>query len=227
MEAIKPKKSLVEETYEILVDAICTREFLPGERLNQDDIAARLNVSRQPVNSAIAILKSDRLVEDTGRRGVVVSALDPGLYHSIYEYRLTVEPFAVRLAGQRMPANAADEAAAVLRLGQEAVASGDMRALLEADKNFHEMIYGWTRNHVIQSSMHTNWIHIRRAMAEVLGDPARARATWDEHDAIIAALVSGDTECAAENMRRHIETAYERNTRPDPGIDTAGNAGRP
>jgi DNA-binding GntR family transcriptional regulator len=92
---------LTQETYEILLDAICTREFLPGERLNQDEIAARLKVSRQPVNSAIAILKSDKLVEETGRRGVVVSALDPELLTSIHEYRLTIEPFAAGLAAAR------------------------------------------------------------------------------------------------------------------------------
>ena len=78
MEAVKPKKTLVEETYDILVDAICTGEFRPGERLNQDEIAAKLNVSRQPVNSAISILKANGLVEDTGRRSVVVTRFDHG-----------------------------------------------------------------------------------------------------------------------------------------------------
>ena len=45
MDAVKPKRSLVEETYNILVDAICTGELASGERLHQDEIAARLNVS--------------------------------------------------------------------------------------------------------------------------------------------------------------------------------------
>jgi len=77
MDAIKPKKSLVDETYEALVYSICAGEFLPGERLNQDEIAIRLNVSRQPVNSAVAILRANGFVEDTGRRGVVVAAIQP------------------------------------------------------------------------------------------------------------------------------------------------------
>ncbi len=211
MEAIKRKKSLVEETYEILVDAICAREFLPGDRLNQNEIAARLNVSRQPVNSAIAILKAECLVEDTGRRGVVVSALDPGLFFSIYEYRLTVEPFAVRLAVQRRPADAAKEAADVMRQGRDALKSGDMRELLNADKAFHEMIYRWSRNQVIQASMRNNWNHIQRAMAEVLNDPARAQATWHEHESILSALMSDESDAAELAMREHIQTAYERN----------------
>ena len=71
MEALKPKKTLVEEAYDTLVNAICSGEIRPGERLNQDEIAEQLGVSRQPVNSAISILKSNGLVEDTGRRSVV------------------------------------------------------------------------------------------------------------------------------------------------------------
>jgi DNA-binding GntR family transcriptional regulator len=46
MDAVKPKRTLVQDTYDILIDAICTGEFKPGERLNQDEIAAKLNVSR-------------------------------------------------------------------------------------------------------------------------------------------------------------------------------------
>lgn len=211
MDEIKPKKSLVSETYDILVDAICTREFLPGQRLNQDEIAARLKVSRQPVNSAIAILKSEKLVEETGRRGVVVSALDPALFRSINEYRQHVEPFAVRLAGDRLPPDAAATAREVLDFGRKAVAGGDIRALLRADRDFHEMIYGWSGNQVIRDSMRTNWNHIRRAMAEVLSDPASAAPIWDEHQAIIDAVLGARTDRAADLMGQHIRSAYDRN----------------
>lgn len=210
MEAIKPKKSLVEETYESLVDAICTGEFQPGERLNQDEIAARLNVSRQPVNSAIAILKADRLVEDNGRRGVVVSAPDPGQFRSIYEFRLTVEPFAVRLAGERLPEAAAGEAAAILDRGRQAVASADILRLLQVDKDFHEMLYRWSGNDIVEASMRVTWTHIRRAMAEVLREPSRTGATWDEHERILSALLEGDVDEAERAMRDHISTAYDR-----------------
>ena len=54
MRQIQPKKTLVEQTYETLVDAICSGELPPGERLAQEEIATRLNVSRQPVNNALA-----------------------------------------------------------------------------------------------------------------------------------------------------------------------------
>ena len=36
MDPIEPKNTLVEQVYEILLDAICSGELQAGERLNQD-----------------------------------------------------------------------------------------------------------------------------------------------------------------------------------------------
>lgn len=208
MEAVKPKRSLVEEAYDILAHAICSGELSPGARLNQDEIAARLKVSRQPVNSAIAILKAQGLVEDTGRRSVVVTRIDAGLLRAIHEYRRVVEPFAVRLAGRALNDHHRKEAARVLKLGQRAVERGHLAELVQADVLFHEMIYAWSGNPVIQAAMKTNWHHLRRAMAEVLRDTAAAAPVWQEHGAIVETLLSGQTEEAAQIMERHIDRSH-------------------
>ncbi|WP_417524072.1 GntR family transcriptional regulator [Marinovum sp.] len=223
VETIKPKKSLVEETYDILLDAICSGEFSPGDRLNQDDIAARLQVSRQPVNSAIAILKAERLLEDTGRRSVIVAPLDPELMRAITEYRLLVEPFAASAAVARRPDKAAALAQKVLTRGREAVARGDIPKLLRADRAFHEMLYLWAGNQVIQNSMRQTWNHIQRAMVEILRDPGKAVAIWDEHDGIIGAILADDRTGAAERMTAHIQNAYDRNfALSEPAAETPG-----
>jgi len=211
MDTIQPKKSLVEETYDILVDAICLQELKPGERLNQDEIAAKLNISRQPVNSAIAILKADDLVKDTGRRGVVVSPIDPDLARSIYEYRMMVEPFSIELAIDKLPDDARIAADEVLRRGRIAVKNFDVRGLLSADKDFHTLIYFWGNNRVVQKSMQVTWHHIRRTMAQVLIDPERAGPVWDEHALIFDSLFEGNKEIAARRMREHLQNGYARN----------------
>ncbi|WP_073038222.1 GntR family transcriptional regulator [Roseovarius pacificus] len=46
MDTIEQPKSLTEQTHDILLNAICSGEFAPGERLHQEEIAARLSVSR-------------------------------------------------------------------------------------------------------------------------------------------------------------------------------------
>jgi DNA-binding GntR family transcriptional regulator len=168
MKEIAPPKSLTEQTYDILLNAICAGEFEPGERLNQDNIAARLKVSRQPVNSAISILKANGFVEDTGKRGVVVAQFSTDQFNSIYEFRSAVEPFAIRLAHVRKPDDAATLAQDMLSRGWKAVKSGDLSVQIQTDFEFHTMIYDWSGNATIATTMRTNWHHIRRAMGVVV-----------------------------------------------------------
>jgi len=106
MKSLTQSKTLVERTYEVLLEAICTGDLSPGERLNQDEIAARLNVSRQPVNSAIAILKTNGFAKDTGRRSAVVTALSSSQFTDIFEFRAVIEPFAVTRAAEKLPETA-------------------------------------------------------------------------------------------------------------------------
>ena len=210
MDSIEPQKTLVEQVYDILLDAICFGTLAPGERLNQDEIAARLNVSRQPVNSAISILKANGFVRDNGRRGGVVAEADLDQYGSIYEFRNVIEPFAARLAADRIGDDAAADAQAILRQGRAAIEAQDIKALLNADVKFHEMIYRWSGNHVIEASMRANWPHMLRSMVEVLRDPGSARQSWDDHQKIIDGLLARDGEAAAKAMEAHIGVAFEK-----------------
>ncbi len=210
MDSILPAKSLVERTYDAILDAICSGEILPGERLNQDEIAARLNVSRQPVNSAISILKANGFVSDTGRRGSVVTELAPAQLHEVYEFRIVVEPFAVGLAAERLPRGANSEAQKALSAGRKALQKFDIQALVQADANFHRLIYRWSGNHVVESSMHVNWHHIRRAMAGILQQRELAEISWNAHEVIMTALLNGKTQDAKDAMAEHIREAGKR-----------------
>lgn len=213
MDSIETKRTLVEQVYDILLDAICSGELPPGERLNQDEIASRLEVSRQPVNSAISILKANGFVRDTGRRGVVVTEFDKEQYDSIYEFRLVVEPFAARLAAKRIGDDVQHEAESILKEGRSAIDARDIKRLLAADVRFHEVIYRWSGNHVIEASMRANWPHMLRSMAEVLREPASSKQSWDDHQRILDALLARNPESAADEMERHIRVAMEKNRR--------------
>ncbi len=59
--------------------------------------------------------------------------------------------------------------------------------------------------------MRISWHHIRRSMAEVLRNPESAASIWDEHAAIIDAIVTGDVVTAEATIKEHIESAYQRN----------------
>ncbi|MGN6464980.1 MAG: GntR family transcriptional regulator [Rhizobiaceae bacterium] len=210
MDAIEPAKSLVEKTYDAILDAICAGEFRPGERLGQDEVAERLNVSRQPVNSAIAMLKAQRFVIDTGRRGVIVAPVDRQLFESIYQVRSAIEPLAVELATPRVSPEAIKRGRAIVARGTRLMQSNDASGVLQADIDFHTLIYELSGNAIIVDTMRLNWQHLRRSMGEVLRFPGMTFQVWKEHRAIFSAMVSGDAADAAAKMRSHIIEAPKR-----------------
>lgn len=210
MEAIAPNKSLVEKTYDALIDAICTGVLRPGDRLSQDEVAERLNVSRQPVNSAIAMLKTQRFVKDTGRRGVVVAPVDRRLFESIYQVRSAIEPLAVELATPRLDAGTTRRGREIVERGTTLMQRGDTKGVLQADIDFHMLICGLSGNDIIVDTMHLNWQHLRRSMGEVLRFPGMTLQVWKEHRAIFEAMVRGDATEAATLMRKHIVEAPKR-----------------
>ncbi len=220
MEALTQKKTLVDQAYDALLEAICTGGIRPGERLNQDDLAERLQVSRQPVNSAIAMLKAQRFVQDTGRRGVVVAPIDQALFDSIYQFRTAVEPLAVRMATARMTKEAISIGREIISRGKSHVQSGDRASALRADMDFHSLIYTLSGNLIVTDAMSLNWRHLQRAMSEVLSVPGATLRVWKEHDQIFTAMVRHEPDYAAKLMREHLEHAAPRAMRlvSDPAV---------
>jgi DNA-binding GntR family transcriptional regulator len=210
VESLEPAKSLVDQAYEVILDALSDGTFKPGERLTQEDIAARLNVSRQPVTHALAVLKAQGFLTQSGRRGLTVTSVEPEFFEAIYQIRSAVEPLAVRLATPRLTKQAILHGRSLVEHGRNLVVAGDSRATLQADMDFHSFIYDLSGNPLIGETMRLHWRHLRRAMGEVLRYPGMSISVWQEHGRILEAMIRGDADGAAELMRRHLIDAYER-----------------
>jgi len=209
MESLTAPKRLVDQAYEVILDAICTGTLKPGERLTQHDVARRLNVSRQPIHNALIVLKTQGFLREAGRRGLSVAPLDPALFEAIYQFRSALEPLAVRLATPRLSPEAIARGRALIAQGHTASASADSRALVRADMEFHSLIYELSGNSLILETMRLNWQHLRRAMGEVLRLPKLSRRVWREHEAIFNAMSTGNADGAAQLIHDHVVLAYQ------------------
>lgn len=203
----------------MILDALCDGTFEAGERLTQEDIAARLKVSRQPVTHALAVLRAQGFLAPAGRRGLIVTAVDPAFFRAMYEFRAAVEPLAVRLATPRLTRAAILRGRALVEHGRNVVMADDARGSLHADMDFHSFIYEFSGNPIILETMRLHWRHLQRAMGRVLRYPGMSISVWHEHGRIFEAMVRGDAEDAAELMRRHLIEAYERVGAPREGAE--------
>jgi DNA-binding GntR family transcriptional regulator len=210
MESLKPHRTLVEQAYDRILAAICEGSLPPGARVTQDELAERLQVSRQPVMSALGLLKQQGFLVEHGRRGLQVAPLDPAHFDAIYEFRAVLEPWAASMAAQRATPALIARGRALVEHGKRVAAAGDAQATLQADIDFHNLIYEASGNPLVYESLRQHWQHLRRSMAEVLRRPRFTEKVWREHAAILEAIAAGDRRKAARLVGEHVREAHER-----------------
>jgi DNA-binding GntR family transcriptional regulator len=184
-----------------IVDA----QYLPGERLTEERLAADFGVSRNPVREALRVVEAEGFVEVQPRRGAVVATPDAATMRDMFAVRAMLEPMAARLAAER----ASDSELASLRtlLGQarDATEEGNMVRVAELNSALHIRVFELSNNRwLLQFSVamyrHVHWVFR-------LGAEARAAHSWQEHVLLVEALEAHDADAAELAAAEHVQAA--------------------
>ena len=101
MQKIKARRSVkIKMVYEKLHNAIVKGEIKPGERILEEDISKKLNVSRTPVRLALNELSKLNLISITPYKGAVVTYLSPHEAQEIIEVCALLDQYLCRSAAQ-------------------------------------------------------------------------------------------------------------------------------
>jgi DNA-binding GntR family transcriptional regulator len=134
--------------------AILDGSYLPGERIRQEDVAARSGASRIPVREALRMLDAEGLVTLVANSGAWVTELTLDECAETYMIRERLEPLLLRRSMPRL------DAAAMDRLGRLA---GDMEtragveAFMRADREFHLSSYSGAASGQTWQIIHRLW----------------------------------------------------------------------
>jgi DNA-binding GntR family transcriptional regulator len=210
MRALTTTPNLVEQVSQAVLDEITSGQLAPGSRIIQEQIATALGVSRQPVQQALMLLRNQGVLRSAPGRGLIVAPLDPDHVHHMYAMRSVLEGLAARRAAEQQPPRAAKAGPALIEAGRKAVASGAFARMIAADIRFHEFLYGLAGNPLIDSVLATHLTYTQRVMGEVLllGDE-KPDAVWDEHEAMLQAVIHGRADEAEALARGHLEGAAQ------------------
>lgn len=200
--------TLVEQVYARILTEICDGTLPPNSRLIQDELAAAYNVSRQPIQQALMLLRARGFVTDGPKRGVVVAPLDVDFMKGVYEVRQILDGLASRLAAERAPEIAREQGWAFIDRGLKAIKSGSIGSQIAEDISFHQFIYSISGNLTIEETARPHWHYLRRIMGEVLRvERDISKNIWDEHVEILEAIIAGDGRLAERLAEEHIERA--------------------
>jgi DNA-binding GntR family transcriptional regulator len=212
MQPLSPQPVLIDQAYERLVEAIADRTLVPGQRIRQEELGRLLGVSRQPISHALQLLKKQKLVEEHGRRGLIVSGIDAIRVRELYQVRSALYGLAARLAAERIAGRVIDLQSR--RAAQRALAAGlalrpdaPVLAFIQADVAFHTALCRLSGNRAIEETVAAQWPHLKRSMGAVLGDPEQRPRVWAEHREILRFVLAGDAPAAERAACHHTDRA--------------------
>ena len=216
--------SIRADGYEDLRQAIVNGDLLPGERLLEEDLSARLGLGRAAVRMALVRLEHDGLVERERHRGARVRRVSEGEAVEILEARAALEGLAARHA-----ATAADQAAieglreivAEMRRLREA---GDLIGLSNMNARLHAGILEASGHETAKRLSRTLSSQIVRFQYRTVLLPGRPDRSLAEHAALVEAIAARDPDAAEAAMERHllrVADALRSHQAEEPPVDAA------
>ncbi len=207
------RPDLFDDVYARLRNAILLGVLAPGERLVEDQLAARLGVSRAPIRDALRSLEIDGLVMASGRRGKVVSTLSASDAWEVYSLRATLEAMGIRLAIEHLSDALLTELDGLVADMRRAAAAGDLSRLSTLDVRFHEAVCRASGHGRLLAAWRGMSGQIRLLSQQVIDTLYQDLADVpDRHARLIDALRAGDAQAAEHEVRDHIDSVAARVT---------------
>jgi DNA-binding GntR family transcriptional regulator len=183
---------------------IVTGSLRPGERLDEQGLAARFGVSRTPIREALMQLASAGLVELQARRGAFVASLSLREVIERFEVMAALEGTCGALAARRL--TEAERARLLEAHGacRGEARTGDADAYYYANERFHHVLYEASHNGYLAEQcrqLHDRLKPYRRLQLRAL---SRVAVSLAEHQAVVDAVLAGDGERAERVLKDHI-----------------------
>ena len=196
------------EIYEDMCLKIERLEYMPGEKLSENELCGIYHVSRHVVRNALALLKGRRLVEVYPQRGTYVSLIDMEYIQDILYLRESVEQEALVRIMQM-----SDRTQIVARMRIALKAQQELRVdtsyhekFYELDNIFHETLLEAIGRPNVTKLITEPYIHIRRWRNFEIRTQQRLTEIAGEHESLISAIEAGDGAAARECLHNHLDT---------------------
>jgi DNA-binding GntR family transcriptional regulator len=199
-----------KEVYDIIKEKIISCGYEPGQLVSEKEIVEELQTSRTPVREALNILNGQGLLKVIPKKGVQIAPLSIKRIKEIYDIRMLLEPFAVKLAIRNL---GPDDIESLIKLDKKLSKEYDKEDVSEVFRtgmDIHLYVAYLSGNEVVyelikqlRSESHRGYVYyLKRYLDRRPGKESReteirlARI----HNKFIKALVEGDEKLAVDYL---------------------------
>lgn len=198
-------RTLVDHAVDAILAAASRGLILPGDRIAEPDLVARLGMSRVPIREALRILESQGIVTSEPYKGIRLMEISHQRLEQIIDVRIPLETLACRRAIE-----AGRNGAPQLTTLYQAVADmqnmmqrDDVYGFASADTAFHRTLCGFAHNPVLSNL----WESIARQLTVIFGLSTMGKsmsAIIEEHQMLINVFAEGDIAKISDEIEQHI-----------------------
>lgn len=205
--------SLAKLVRDDMLSLILKGVLAPGQRINEPDVASRLQVSRVPVREALRELESSGLVVARKHAGVFVRQLEADEIRDLYQMRALLDGFAGRCAAQLPDAERSallqmlDASSATMR---DAASQADVNLYYAENLRFHWAIVEAAGNRSLSDTYRGIVQKLHLSRLKNLAQDVGMQASIAEHADIIDALRQADPLRSEALMAQHVSDAHTR-----------------
>ena len=181
-------------------------EYQPGQQIKEEEIAARLDISRPPVREAFKMLEGEGLVVRKPRRGVYVTEMTGKDVWEAYTLKAALYELALELAMESISEKQVRELDAVVEQMESCVNKEpvDLLQYQQHHQDFHDrimLISGHDRLKKISDSIHNQ---VCRFSYKSLQRKDHLDSSAWYHRKMIAAIRARDKVSACRLMKEHV-----------------------
>ena len=203
-------KPLKDELYDALHRQIIAGKYGPGDWLRQDDIATQMGVSMTPVREALDLLVAAGLAERVPYRGVRVREMSAKDVADAYGLRLILEAITAREAALHITPEQISNLEKKMDEMKKHVKLNEMPQERQLSREFHSAIAEASGNdllakvYAVVANAFPDWLLYEALYRKPELLAGSVSQTYEEHTAIMEALINGDADKAVQKSIEHV-----------------------
>lgn len=201
---------LVTSLFQLIEKDILSQKLAANEKLTEQSLCKKYNVSRTPVREALRQLEADGLIENIPNRGSYVIGLSKRDISDLFDLRALLEIQGVEWAIKRMSDDELDELREKIEFMEFYTLKDDTEKVLNFNSQFHNLLYAGTNDRMLQKMLNTFQVYLKHSAPAKSHTGDYLKTILDEHKAIFKAIESRNIPAGRKAMEHHMKESKLR-----------------
>lgn len=202
---IVKRSNLSDQVMEAVVHELSVGSLAPGQRVTEQGLARRLNVSRTPIREALGRLVSQGTLQARAGGGYVVPLPTPSGVRDIIAVRRLLEPYAIRIAAETFGHEEIEAISRAIKHEAAAISAKSAARFAKANAEFRAAIFQPIANKALRAAIAQFDTHLQLIRSSTLADTELRRQIVTQQKAILDAIKAHDAALAERLWISYLE----------------------